>query len=310
MIPVFDCHADTPILLWDEKQSLRRNRCHISLERADRLGHYAQFFAYCTYAGADRNGYTCEQLYTLPKTYMDAQLQAHADAIRFCTTAEQVKAAWARNLSAALYSIEGAEGIGCDAGRLEEAYRDGVRMTTLTWNADNALAGCHKGDRGLTAEGREFVRRAQALGIIVDVSHCSDRTFFDILDITQAPIVASHSDSRTIFQHSRNLSDEMYRLLCQTGGVAGINLYAGFLHPDGATFDDVYAHIDHFLQLCGDEHIALGGDLDGCDELPQGFSGVGNYAELAEFLLTKYSEETVEKIFYRNILQVLEQCQA
>lgn len=309
-IPVFDCHADTPINLWYGKQPLQRNSCNISLEHAIRLDHYAQFFAYCTYAGADRRGYTCQELYALPKAYMDQQLEQAPAQVAFCTTADQVEAAWKKNQIAALYSLEGAEGIGCDSGRLDALFEDGVRMTTLTWNDDNPLAGCHKGNQGLTAAGREFVRRAQQLGMVVDVSHCSDRTFYDILDITQAPIVASHSNSRAVFPHSRNLSDEMFRLLCQTGGVAGINLYAGFLHEGGATLDDVYAHIDHFLSLDGENHIALGGDLDGCDQLPAGFANVGDYVGLEEFLLTKYPKETVDKLFYRNILQVLRRCQS
>ncbi len=308
-IPVFDCHADTPIALWAAKASLVHNRGHVSLEHAGGLAHYAQFFAYCPFAGGALNAFTPEQLYDLPRAYMDAQLRQTADRVAFCTTADQVEAAWRAQKAAALYSLEGAEGIGCDPGRLEQLYADGVRMTTLTWNADNVLAGYHGGDQGLSRQGREFVRRAQRLGILIDVSHCSDRTYWDILDITQAPIVASHSNSRAICNHSRNLTDEMYRQLCAAGGVAGVNLYAEFLRGEHATLDDVYAHIDHFLSLGGEDHIALGGDLDGCDRLPEGFADVGDYRALEDILLTKYAAQTVEKLFYKNILRVLRRCE-
>lgn len=310
-IPVFDCHADTPVELWRTGQSLRKNTCHISLEHAEKLPHYAQFFAYCTYGGRQVYGYGSRDLYDLPRRYMDDQLAQAHDAVSFCTTADQVEQAWQRNQAAALYSIEGAEAIACDAGLLERARADGVRMIALTWNADNRLAGCHMGAQtGLSAAGREFVRRAQELGILVDVSHCSDQTFADLMDVTTGPVVASHSNARAVCRHSRNLTDEMYLRLCQTGGLAGINLYAEFLSDGNADFSSVYAHIDHFLQISGsDRHIGLGGDLDGCDALPEGFAHVSDYHALAEFLLGKYPQDTVERLFFRNVLAVMRRCE-
>lgn len=309
-IPVFDCHADTPFMLWQTGQGLEDNTGHVSLRRAQKLEHYAQFFAYCTYPPySPEDPYTSEEVYRLPKAYFDAQCARLSASVQRCTKADETEQAWRQHKLAAFYALEGPEGIGCDAGRLAELTADGVRMATLTWNADNALAGYHKGTRGLSTAGKKFVRRAQELGIVIDVSHCSDRTFFDLMDVTQAPVVASHSNSRSLCGHSRNLTDEMFCALCDTDGVAGINLYAPFLRPDGATLDDVYAHIDHFLSLRGDDHVALGGDLDGCDALPQGFSGVDGYAALGDYLLARYSEATVEKIFYQNILRVLRRCE-
>lgn len=307
-ISVFDCHADTPVLLWRKNQSLRENDCCVSLNRASGLAHYAQFFAYCTYAGLQLpNGLCCADFYTKPREYMERQLRLCQDAVRFCTTAQQVEQSWEEQKAAALYSLEGPEAIACDPGRLEQLWREGVRMTTLTWNADNALAGCHMGAQlGLSELGREYVIRAQRLGMIVDVSHCSDRAFWGILDTATCPVIASHSNSRAVMPHSRNLTDEMFDALCQTGGLTGINLYADFLCEKEATFENVYAHIDHFLQRCGtDTHVALGGDLDGCETMPQGFSHVGDYASLSEYLLEKYPRETVENLFYRNILCVM-----
>lgn len=309
-IPVFDCHADTPLLLMQTGEGLEENSAHISLRRAREFSGYAQFFAYCTYAPYEQGDpWSSEELYTLPKAYFDAQCERLRDRVLRCRRADDVSLAWQQGKLAAFCSLEGAEGIGCDAGRLDALVADGVRMTTLTWNADNVLAGCHKGSQGLSAAGREFVHRAQALGIVVDVSHCSDRTFAELMEITQAPVVASHSNSRSLCPQSRNLTDDMFCALCDTGGVAGVNLYSEFLRQGGATVDDVYAHIDHFLSLRGDDFVALGGDFDGCEALPAGFSGVDGYLMLGEYLLKRYPVRTVEKIFYQNILRVLRRCE-
>ena len=311
MIPIFDAHADTPFELFRKSEALERNSGHISLERAKKLPQYAQFFACCTYSGGyELNGrfYSSKELYTLPKKVMDRELSANADRIAFCRNAEELRRAWSEQKIAAFYSLEGAEGIDCDESRLDALYQDGVRMVSLTWNGNNLLAGFHGGSLGLTEQGRCFVQKAQKLGMILDVSHSSDQTVLDMAEIAVLPIIASHSNSREVQGCSRNLSDDLFRAICKTGGLAGINLYADFLASAKADFDSVYAHIDHFLCLCGDNHVALGGDLDGCDALPDGFTGVDCYAGLCEYLLKKYHETTVEKLCYRNLLRVLEVC--
>ena len=161
----------------------------------------------------------------------------------------------------------------------------------------------------MTAQGREFVKTAQKMGMIVDLSHISDDGFWDVIDITDLPVIASHSNSRTICNHSRNLTDEMFRAICGTGGVAGINLYSEFLGSN-ADLDAVCDHIFHFLDLDPDGlHISLGGDLDGCDRLPEGFSGVQDYNCLSDRLLERgLDAETVMNIFWNNALGVMKRC--
>ena len=147
------------------------------------------------------------------------------------------------------------------------------------------------------------------MGMIIDVSHISDEAFWVITDISTKPFIASHSNSRTIYDVARNLSDEMYLKICESGGTVGINLYRDFL-GENPTLDTVCDHIFHFLQLAGcDKHISLGGDLDGCDKLPDGFAGVQDYQKLAERLLQRgLSENTVRNIFWNNALGVIEKC--
>jgi membrane dipeptidase len=126
------------------------------------------------------------------------------------------------------------------------------------------------------------------------------------MEFSTAPVIASHSNSRSVCNHSRNLTDEMFLAICKTGGVAGINLYTEFL-GDNATIETICDHICHFLTLDPEgKHIALGGDLDGCETLPDGFSGVQDYAKLEKALLHRgISREIVENIFWNNAMGVM-----
>ncbi len=306
---VFDSHCDTAKRIWKYGESLVENSGNFTLPLTERFAGYAQFFAFCTLAGVD-TGKSCEQLLWEPHGYFMKQLEQFSDRIQLCTNGSDYDAAMEQGKCAAFLSLEGAEGICCDPGRLEELRRAGITMVNLTWNADNALAGCSKNDGpGLSRQGREFVRRAQELGIIIDVSHVSDRAFWDILDLTDRPIVASHSNSRVRCGHSRNLTDEQFRALCDCGGYAGINLYPTFLSDRGtANLEDIYIHVDHFLQL-GEHHVALGGDLDGIESLPEGFRGVADYEQLAQFLQQRgLDEDTIDNLFSRTMEKVVKQC--
>lgn len=162
---------------------------------------------------------------------------------------------------------------------------------------------------GLTQKGKDFFRRAQRLGMLVDVSHLSERGFWDMAELAERPIVASHSNSAAVCPHVRNLTDEQFRALCQLGGLSGINLYSAFLTEGRATFEDVRRHIDHFLELGGDGHIALGADLDGCEALPEGFSRLGDYEKLAEYLTgCGYSDGMTQKLFCDSWMKVVKAC--
>ena len=209
----------------------------------------------------------------------------------------------------AIFTIEGPAGFDFDPGKLEELYKMGFRITSLGWNEMNPLAGSNVTGGGLTDQGREYVKEAQRLGMIVDVSHISDKAFWDIMDVTQAPIVATHSNSRAVCNHSRNLTDDMFRAICQTGGVAGFNQYDAFV-GDKPTLDTACDHFIHFMELDPEgKHIALGGDLDGCEALSEGFSGVESYPDLADRLLIRgFSEENLYDIYWNNALGVMKRC--
>ena len=313
-IPVFDLHCDTAYaLLGDDLNSagsLKKNGLHIDLERAGKLAGYAQCFACFT----TPNSESCRNV--SPITIFERELatiQREVDknkrkiALAYC--ADDVRGNLEKGKASAILTLEGTAGFGYDPALLEDLYMIGFRMTTLTWNEQNPLAGSCQTGGGLTEQGREFVREAQRLGIILDVSHVSDEAFWDITEMTQAPIIASHSNSRAVCDVSRNITDDMFRQICRTGGVVGLNQYAKFIGGQ-ADLDAACDHVLHFLEMDPEgEHIALGADLDGCDELAAGFEGIQSYPGLADRMLERgITEPLIRNIFWNNALGVMERC--
>lgn len=313
-IPVFDLHCDTALRLigHDLKQdgNLRRNSFHVDLERAATLLGYAQCFAcFTTPYMQEWNHVSPVVVFEQELACINREVEKNKDLISIARTPAEVLENQKNGKMSAILTIEGPAGFDFDPARLEELYKTGFRISTLGWNEQNPLTGSHQTGGGLTDLGREYVREAQRLGILIDVSHISDQGFWDIMDITQAPVIASHSNSRSVCDVSRNLTDEMFLEICKTGGVAGFNQCASFVgeKPD---LDTVCDHFLHFLELDPEgRHIALGGDLDGCDELPEGFTGVQDYPKLADRLLTRGVEENmVHRIFWENGLEVFGRC--
>jgi len=312
--PVFDLHCDTALALLGKDMmdagSLRKNDKHIDLERAGTLPGYAQCFA-CFTTPWDKlpGNISVAELFEREMVTVLREVERNSDLISLAYTAAEIEENRKNGKMSAILTIEGPAGFDFDAELLDNLYRIGFRITTLGWNEKNVLIGSHKTGGGLTQLGRDYVFEAQRLGMLVDVSHCSDEGFWDIMEITQGPVIASHSNSRAVYDVSRNLTDDMFRAICKTGGVAGLNMYSAFL-GENATLDTACDHILHFCEVAGScKHVALGGDLDGCDTLPAGFAGVQDYPKLAQRLLERgLSEENVMDIFWNNALGVIEKC--
>ena len=206
-------------------------------------------------------------------------------------------------------------------GVLRLMHELGVRMMTLTWNHENELASpnvvpgadtdtiwpCQPNTKtGLKEKGFEFLAEMERLHIIADVSHLSDKGFWDIAEHSTRPFAASHSNCRALCGYTRNLTDDQLRALAQTGGTVGLNLYPPFLGGK-ADFDTLRAHLEHMLTLCGEDHVALGGDLDGCDELARGFTDVSSWASFYAYLQAAgYPADLLDRIFFRNLPQLLQ----
>ena len=312
--PVFDLHCDTALeLLGKDRRSLgslRKNELNIDLERAGTLPGYVQCFA-CFTSPLQRlpGNASVADLFERQLATIIRETGNNGDLIQLAYSAEEIEENRKQGLMSALLTIEGTAGFDYNTDILEDLYNIGFRITTLGWNEKNPLTGSCQTGGGLSDAGREYVKEAQRLGMVIDVSHISDEGFWDIIEISEKPIIASHSNSRTLCDNPRNLTDEMYKAICKTGGTAGINLFPGFL-GENATLDTVCDHIFHFLALAGsDIHISLGSDFDGVNKLPEGISGVQDYPRLADRLLDRgLAEKSVENIFWNNAVGVIERC--
>lgn len=303
---LFDGHCDTILKCYLEGGGLRRQTGHLDLERRRGKGRWAQFFA--TFGSPeDMPGRSLWEVFLEEYALFRSEMDANADLVTFCRTGAEAEAAFAAGKTAAFLSAEGAELLDCDLDKLRLAHRMGVRIVNITWNHPNALSGTNaeEQDRGLSEQGRAFVKTMGELGMLVDVSHLSDPGFWDVMEITDRPVVATHSNSRTVFPHPRNLTDEQFTAIINTNGVAGLNMYAGFLGDD-PDLDTVVSHLEHFLALGGENNVSMGGDWDGITSMPRGMSGIQDMEKLYEHLLRRnYSEALLEKIFYSNLMRVV-----
>ena len=310
--PVFDFHCDTALALLGEDMnqagSLRSNKLHIDLERASQLGGYAQCFACFTTPLMEKwHKISPIVIFERELATIQREVDKNRDLISIAYSPREIQENRENGKMSAILTLEGTAGFGHDPALLEDLYAIGFRISSLGWNEQNPLTGSHMTGGGLTDQGREYVKEAQRLGMLIDVSHISDEGFWDILKITNAPIIATHSNSRTICDNSRNLTDDMFRAICETGGLAGYNVCAEFT-GENPTIDTVCDHIFHLMELDpSGKHIALGGDLDGITAMPQGFEGVQSYPVLANRLLERgLDEKTVMDIYWNNAIGVME----
>ena len=309
---VFDFHCDTALALlgedFNQSGDLRKNKLHIDLERASKLGGYAQCFA-CFTTPMMEEWYHLSPVVIFEREIATIQREVDKNSrlISIAYSPSEIRANQEAGKMSAILTLEGTAGFGHDPALLEDLYAIGFRIVSLGWNEKNPLTGSHMTGGGLTDQGREFVREAQRLGFLVDVSHISDEGFWDMMKITEAPIIATHSNSRSVWNNSRNLTDDMFRAICETGGVAGYNACDEFT-GENPTVDTICDHMFRFLELDpSGKHVALGGDLDGVTKMPEGFEGVQSWPVLAKRLLERgLDEKMVCDIFWNNGLGVMD----
>jgi len=210
-----------------------------------------------------------------------------------------------------LLTIEGGDCLGGSIRILRNLFNLGIRCLTLTWNNRNELGdGCGEEPHGsgLSQFGKNVVKEMNNLGMLVDVSHLAEKGFWDVLDTTGKPIIASHSCCKSICNHPRNLSDLQLKALAQNDGLIGINFYPPFLKdkPQEVTIDDIVKHIVYASEVMGPEHVGLGSDFDGIDQVPQGLEDVSKLPFLIEKLeRVGFSSKEIANIMGYNYLRVL-----
>ena len=208
--------------------------------------------------------------------------------------------------NSAILSIEGGEALGGKIERVKYFYDLGVRFMALTWSHTNQLGEsngpwCNRGP--LKEFGKAVVKEMNKVGMTVDVSHLSDAGFWSAIEVSEKPIVATHSNSRAVCDHFRNLTDEQFEAIRDCGGLVGINYAPGFLEKEGkANLSSIVKHIEHFMALGGENVISLGGDLDGISTLPEGMTGINDVDKIADELAKiNYPDRIIAKIMGENL---------
>lgn len=325
---IADMHCDTISSLWqrqkgEEKESwsLRENGGHVDLIKLKNSGYLLQNFAlFVDKKSCNDPWEEVQQLYAL---YQE-ETEKNKDILAEVRCFEDIEKNRKEGKISAFLTVE--EGGVCkgEIDKLCKLYEQGVRMMTLTWNYPNEMGFPNldgskrktpysaepEKTKGLTGKGREFVCKMEELGMIVDVSHLSDAGFYDVLDSTEKPFVASHSNARAVCPCVRNLTDDMIRKLAQRGGVMGLNFCADFLEwlpagtPNPGTIRAIVEHARHIVKVGGIEVLGLGSDFDGIathGELPH----AGRMSLLYDALGDGgFSERERDKIFSENVLRV------
>ncbi len=295
----FDLHCDTITKCFDSGEKLGQNDLSLSLERTEKYEKWAQVFA--VWIDDSRRGEGAFTYFRNVAEFLSEQIHENEAAASFCRTGRDLSKAAEAGRRAALLSIEGSAALAGNIEHLFDAKRYGVSLITLTWNGHcEAGDGCRVPNAGgLTPFGFDLVRRMQKLNIVVDVSHLSEKGFWDVARTARRPFVASHSDSWSVYNHPRNLTDDQFREIVKGGGLVGLNLCGEFLRDGPAKVEDVLYHVDRFLHLGGEHVLSVGSDLDGC-VMADGIASVEEMERLYDLLKGAFGEEIADKIFWEN----------
>jgi membrane dipeptidase len=335
MIPVFDGHNDALLRLHRDDGRLGgflRGAAdgHVDLPRARRGGFAGGLFS--VFVPSEKFEQPEGATYALPLSPPVDPVAARetADAIvellfrleregglRVVRGAAELESNFAGGTIAAVLHFEGAEAI-AGPDDLERRYEQGLRSLGLVWSRPNRYAegvpfrfpGSPDSGPGLTAAGRDLVRACNRLGILVDLSHLNLRGFFDVASLSEAPLVASHSNAHAICPSTRNLTDEQLDAIASSGGLVGVNFAVSFVRPDGlqdtdTPLDTVVAHVDHLVERMGIDHVGFGSDFDGA-KIPDAIGDAAGLPTLLAALRAHgYDEQAVTKFAHANWLRVL-----
>jgi len=286
--------------------SLVDNGFHIDLHRLPGDWDWCQTFA--LFIPDQYRGQAALDYYHRCAGAFRRQMELHSGIIRQVRGPAELEETLARGLRGAILAVEGGAALGGRLDSLDRLWQDGVQMMTLTWNGVNEI-GSGSDDPGmpLTPFGREVVARMEQLGMVVDVSHLNDPGFWDVARVARRPFIATHSDSRAVCGHSRNLTDDQFKAIRDAGGIVGINFCTMFLAPVEEGCREVspgqlMAHVLHFLDLHGEDTVALGSDFDGTT-LPAFLEDATSLSALRELMLSAgLGERLTDKICFQNAL--------
>ena len=306
---MIDLHCDTIMQLLDHPDSgdLYRNTWKIDIEKLQKAHSKVQDFALFINLGETNDPYgRYEEMRNLCTT----QIHLYGEHIQHVLSYQDVESVYESGKIGALMSIEEGGVLGGDLDKLKQAYQDGVRLITLTWNYPNGLGEPHCGEqhKKLTPKGIEFVEVMQDLGIIVDCSHLNDAGTEQLGDILDVPFVASHSNAREVTAHTRNLPDNLIKLIANKGGVIGLNFAQSFLGTSPVSrIEDIVKHGLYLINKGGEDVVALGTDFDGIKPNTEIKDASDMYRLYDVFKEAGLSVEQCEKLFWKNADRLLKE---
>ena len=311
---IVDLHCDTLMKLYLEKTDLKSWNGHINLEKLLKGGSMVQSFAVYipTRQAMEKYGVT-EDAYSYwchVADVFDREMAANADVIRPVRCMADIERNLAEGKLSALLTIEDGVAVDGRIERVQEFYDRGARMIALTWNYENSIGypcddAPEKHLLGLKPFGLEVIARMDELGMIIDVSHLSEGGFWDIVRHGKKPFIASHSCSRALMDHRRNLTDEQLKALGDKGGVCGVNFFNNFLRPDGAdsAVSDIVRHMKHIADKAGIDAVALGSDFDGINDKLE-FKDFVGMNQIVDGIADAFTADETDKICHGNALRV------
>ena len=327
-------HCDTLSEIWrGNAQSLAHNGLCVDLERLKKAGAKTQFFA-CFVNPAGSGSDVWERAWKNVLGMTELARSSEGEQLHFIREAGEVEGGNPINPVCppvpeqefsgikGILTVEEGGVLNGKMERLDELYRRGIRLITLTWNYENCIGSPNSLDpqvmeRGLKPFGIQVVERMNELGMIIDVSHLSDGGFWDCIRCSRTPIVASHSNARSLCSHPRNLTDEMLRALGNKGGVAGVNFYSAFLREKDGTgesvragLEDIVRHMRRMMDQAGEDAVALGTDFDGfeTEALPEKIRGVQDMDLLWEAMKRSgITSRQIDKIAYGNVSRIMKE---
>lgn len=290
---LFDLHCDTPLELFRGTKKLQSNDLHVSIEKASVFDRYVQ----CSAVWSDKRltDSQCFQEFSAASTY-------------FCSEACDMIVSSRESLenakkAAFIPAVEDARLLCENINNLDILYGCGIRILTLLWAGISSLGAAWNAEGSLTDFGKEVLERCFDIGIIPDLSHANDTVCSYAAErsiVRKKPVIATHSNSRAVHRHMRNLPDCIAREIALSGGIIGVSLYPPHLRGETADIFDITDHIEHYVSTVGSDSVCLGCDFDGIDKTPLGISDISDMPKLHDALSKRLGSHLCEKVFFNN----------
>lgn len=294
----FDLHCDTMVECCEQQQPLYENTLAVSMAKARCFEESAHCFALWLPDGLDGPS---------ARRKTERLIRSFQEEISLCyplVRRGSLPLMGKPPQHLAMLTVENGTALGGELSMVGRLRSAGAVMMTLCWNGENSLAGGCESHARLSAFGRDVIREMERVGMLVDVSHLNDASFYEVAACANEPLVASHSNARSVCHHPRNLTDSQLKLIAESGGLIGITLYDGFLRPGGhAGMEDLYRQVDYMLGLGLEDHVAVGTDFDGGPTLGC-IPSIDHIPEWADYLINQGIPAAIcDKLFYRNAME-------